>query len=63
MLSLVESNPYLRDAAKRRAANEETAYESSLFEGARGIQPPDAHPSECRKPRSRASLKNPVKAS
>lgn len=38
MPSLVESNPYLRDAQARREMLELNARQSSMFEGARNLQ-------------------------
>lgn len=35
--SLVETNPYLRDPEKRAAMLARSVYESSVFEGARGV--------------------------
>ena len=39
-IPLTESNPYLRDESQRRKIFAFLAYESSVFEGARGLKRP-----------------------
>ena len=38
MALLIHSNKYLRDPVKRRRMLEQSAYESSVLEGARGLK-------------------------
>ena len=61
MASLAETNPYLRDPETRRRLIEDSTLDSSVFEGARGLQPSQPHP-QPRKRRSTASRKKPDKA-
>jgi hypothetical protein len=56
MASLIETNPYLKNAKLRKKWSEENAYASSIVEGARGLKAPQAG-----KRRSKASMKKPVK--
>jgi hypothetical protein len=61
MKSLLKSNPYLRDPARRKAMLRHNARQSSIFEGARGI--PAQPPERPRKRRSKPSTKKAVKRS
>jgi hypothetical protein len=61
MKSLLKSNPYLADPARRKAMLRNNAWQSSVFEGARGIPAQSLCPS--RKRRSRASAKKVAKGS
>ena len=56
MASLLETNPYLRDPETRQRMLEENAYQSSVFEGAQGLTPPNQS-STVRKRRSTAARK------
>ncbi len=62
MKPLIETNPYLRDPEKREQYLERNTYDSSVFEGARGLRKPASH-SAASRPRSRASVKKAVRAS
>lgn len=62
MKPLIETNPYLRDPEQRRRRIARSVYESSMFEGARGLILPQDQTSAS-KPRSNASAKKPVKSS
>jgi hypothetical protein len=61
MPSLIETNPYLRDPELRKRMLMYDTYQSSVFEGARGIPRP-AQPVS-RKRRTSASAKNAAKSS
>lgn len=64
MPSLIESNPYLRDAVKRRRMIEQNVYESSVFEGATGLTKPaheDRGQGASSSPRRMPSSKNRAK--
>ncbi|MDQ2688524.1 MAG: hypothetical protein M3Y28_11735 [Armatimonadota bacterium] len=63
MKPLSETNPYLRDPEARRRMLEENAYQSSVFEGARGLQRPAIQPDDSPKRRSSASKKKLARAS
>lgn len=41
--SLLDTNPYLRDPEQRKAMLLRSTYESSVFEGARGLKRLSAH--------------------
>lgn len=59
---LSETNPFIRDPETRRRRIARSVYESSVFEGARGLaMPPPQTPAAT--PRSNASTKKPVKSS
>ena len=60
MPSLAETNPYLRDPEKRRLMLADNAWQSSVFEGARGLPRPDqGQPKASRRSRRRtAATKN-----
>ncbi len=62
MKPLSETNPYIRDPEARRRLLEENAYDSSVFEGARGLKKPEAQ-RLARKRASKASTKKSVKES
>lgn len=61
MKSLLESNPYLADPEYRRTMVRSNAWQSSIFEGARGL--PAQPTGRSRKRRSKASTKKAVKGS
>ncbi len=61
MKSLLQSNPYLADPARRKAMLYENARQSSIFEGARGI--PAQSSRRSRKRRSKASTKKTIRGS
>jgi hypothetical protein len=56
MASLIETNPYLKDAKLRKKWSQENAYASSIVEGARGLKTPQAG-----KRRAKAAMKKSVK--
>ncbi len=60
MPSLAESNPYLSDPERRRRLLAVNAWQSSVFEGARGLPRPDSSQREAslRSRRRTASKKN-----
>jgi hypothetical protein len=62
MASLLETNPYLRDPETRRLMLEEDAYQSSVYEGARGLPRP-AQSFTASKRRSMAARKKVVSGS
>ena len=62
MRPLIETNSYLRDPEARRRMLEEDVYQSSVFEGARGLKKPEPQ-KPSRKRRSTASAKKRVKDS
>lgn len=65
-IPLIEANPYLRDKDERRKIFAFLAYESSVFEGARGLKRPpvpDIFKSSHKSRRSKASLKKRVNGS
>jgi len=41
--NLCQTNPFLRDSLKREAMIARNAYESSVFEGAKGLKKPDGY--------------------
>ena len=59
--SLIDTNPYLKDPARRLRILTRNAWESSVFEGAK-LPKPDIQLSSS-KPRARALAKNRVSAS
>ncbi len=61
MLSLIETNPYLRDPETRQRMLERNALDSSAFEGARGLKPREPQPPSA--PRETARKKKAVKSS
>ena len=57
MPSLIQTNPYLKDAKFRKQRFSENAYDSSIVEGAKGLKNPYA----TAKPRCKTSTKKAVK--
>ncbi len=57
MPSLIQTNPYLKDAKLRKQRTRENVYESSIVEGAKGLK----SPYDLAKARSKASTKKAVK--
>lgn len=62
MKLLSETNPFIRDPETRRRRIARSVYESSVFEGVRGLITPQPQTSDAN-PRSNAPTKKPVKSS